>query len=220
MKTTKLLAILFLLCAFSAGTFSQSILLRGGMNLGNAQITDAGSDDISTQSFTGYQFGILGEIGSEIVALETGVLFSNKGVKTDGSYFFDLVQVDQQYSLNYLEVPIHAKVSFGPENFKIFASAGPYIGFGLNGKAKYETEVGGVTEEETEDIEFGSDEDEDDLKRFDYGLNVSAGIEIDRFQLGATYGYGLANLAIDPEDDERFSNRVLQIHLSYKIIDR
>ena len=201
-----------------AGTMiSQTVNFRGGLNLSNAQVVLG--DDVETDNLTSFQVGILAEMGEGPIGLETGLLYSGKGFKTDQSVFFGSIEADQTYRMNYLEIPVNAKFSFGGENVNFYVAAGPYLGLALNGTATYQTEVGGVISEETEDLEFGSDENEDDLKRWDYGLNVGAGIQVDRFHLGATYGYGLANLLIDPNEDDKLNNRVLQIHLGVSLIN-
>jgi len=75
----------------------------------------------------------------------------------------------------------------------------------------------GNSETEKEDINWGSDEDEDDLKRFDFGLSLGAGVELDAFQIGLSYGMGLANISPYTGNGMKTNNRVLAITGSYRI---
>lgn len=58
---------------------------------------------------------------------------------------------------------------------------GPYLGYGLSGKMESSYKIfyeGDLFESESEsyDVDWGNDEDEDMLKRLDYGLTFGAGI--------------------------------------------
>ena len=74
--------------------------------------------------------------------------------------------------------------SYFDQIVKIYFNFGPYIGFALSGKI--ESSFGGTTEEE--DIDWGSDPDNDMLKRFDFGGLAGAGVEIKSIQFMISYG--------------------------------
>jgi hypothetical protein len=124
-------------------------------------------------------------------------------------------------TLNYLEIPILAKYSFGGET-KIYAVAGPSVGIGLGGKFKYDNE----TTESYDDFEetysnsgkgkikFGEASENyegDDLfidNRIDFGIQVGAGILIaHKIILEARYGLGLSSLY---DSEYEVKNRVFQ----------
>ena len=47
----------------------------------------------------------------------------------------------------------------------------------------------------------------DRLKRFDFGLNGLAGIEVDRFSIGVNYGYGLTKITSTQTDNSNDKNK-------------
>ena len=69
---------------------------------------------------------------------------------------------------------------------------------------------------ETEDVEIGS-ADTDNIKPFDFGLQAGAGIEFNSFQVGVSYGLGLANISSYTDNGSKISNRVLGISLGYRL---
>jgi hypothetical protein len=100
--------------------------------------------------------------------IRIGVMYSPKGMRWE---------VDNDNSLkatlNYIEVPVLAKIKIGP----VYALGGAYGAYALNGKSKF-TAAGIETKT---DIDFDADE----IKRFDYGL---------KFGLGAQAGLGPIHL--------------------------
>jgi opacity protein-like surface antigen len=136
---------------------------------------------------------------------ETGLGLSQKGFKTsyEGS--------TGTYRVNYLDIPLTIKKSLGD---KIFVQAGPYLGFAVSGTSK------GKSDGETTDspIDLGSDKEDDDQKRLDFGLTFGAGAMVtDKIQVGLSYGLGLANVATDTEGGYKETNQVIGITLGYSL---
>lgn len=212
MKTMKIITFFLFLSAFASSSIAQSITVRGGLNFSNPSVMINGNDIEQVETLTGFHAGILGELGSEMLALEVGLLYSQKGYTSDRAI---PVFQDQQrnVTMNYLEIPINGKVKFGPENARLYVAAGPYVGFALNGTIEEDGPLGNSDN----DINFGNEE-ADDFKPLDYGLNFGIGVEVSRFQLGATYGLGLANIDTSNDDDDSYKNNVIQVHLGYRIV--
>jgi len=186
-KTILIYVLSFLLLPVSA----QRIGIKAGLMLANAQY-EYSSTSISTSNLVGLQAGLIGEIPiSDKMFFNSGLLFSQKGTK------LSIMGIEADFPVNYLEIPLNLAYKHDLETAKIFAQVGPYIGIGLSAKMK------AAGEEET--IEFGSEFDE--MKPVDLGLNVGAGIEINKVQLGVNYGLGFTNLSNDP--DEVMKNGVL-----------
>jgi hypothetical protein len=200
-------------------SFAQTFRAKAGLNLSN--ILD--KDDSETYSTDykmqpGFNVGATAEFPlNEMFSVETGLYFLTKGYKfsDSGSEFGYEWKEEENVNLYYLDIPITGKASFDAGGAKIFGVLGPYIGIGLSGKAKYEYTFGGDSESGSEDIEWGSGED-DHLKRFDFGLTAGAGAEIKSFQIIVSYSYGLANISADTEGGYKVNNRVLGISLGYK----
>jgi hypothetical protein len=87
---------------------------------------------------------------------------------------------------------------------------------GLSGGSKLETTYGGNTESDTEAVNWGSDAENDDFKRLDFGLVAGAGVEINSILIGVSYGYGLANISSYTADGTRVSNRILSVSAGYR----
>ena len=116
-------------------------------------------------------------------------------------------------TLNYLEIPILGVLSKDFGKFKAFLKAGPYIGVGLTGNYKMESEYLGMIESEEEKVKW----DDDDFKRLDYGLLFGTGLEYNSFSLGCSYGLGLANFSQYSEEGDMIKNRTLNVSLGYKL---
>lgn len=218
MNTMKKYSMIILISLFSLNTMAQSFVLRGGFNLASIKISDADDDQtMNTKSHTGFNFGAFADFPiNDFLSVETGLAFTKKGVnmvlEEDGYSFTNKV------NLNYLSIPIalRAKKELG-DNTSLYGSFGPYLAFGLSGKTKMTMEYQGQTEEgDSESIIWGSDPDEAQLKRFDFGLTFGAGVEFNSILLGLSYDLGLSNISAYQEDGAGLKNRVFSINVGYR----
>lgn len=210
------------LIAFTMATnelFAQNFGLKGGLNLSTMLIKD---DDTYIDDFKmkpGFNIGATAEFPlAEMISFETGLLLSTKGFKIseEETFMGETIEMEGKMNLLYLDIPLTAKATFDLGGAKIYGVFGPYLGIGLIGKIKSETTYDGETETDEEDIEWGSDEDESDLKRLDFGLTMGAGVEINFIQIGLTYGLGLANISPYTDGGSKINNRVLGLSVGYK----
>lgn len=190
----------FIVCSLlSFSIAAQNFSLRGGLNLANGTTK---SDDftLDTQSRTGFQLGLAMEApAGENLYFNTALLYSSKGYK------FSLFGAEFNAPIGYLEIPLNLEYKEDVGSVALFVEAGPYFGIGLSAKVK--------TGNSTEDIDFGSDDDE--LKRIDAGLNFGGGVELDKLRFGINYGLGLVN--IENADDATTKLRNFAIFAAYKI---
>jgi len=190
---------LTLICILSISLLTanaQKIGIKAGLSLANAQY-EYTQTSISTTNLIGVQVGLISEMPiSNEIYLNSGVLFSQKGTK------LSLLGVEIEFPINYLEIPLNLAYKYDLGSAKIFAQAGPYLGYGLSAKMK------GGGDEET--IDFGTETDQ--MKRLDFGVNFAAGLEIKIVQIGINYGLGLTNLSNDP--DELMKNGVLSFSVA------
>ena len=124
-------------------------------------------------------------------------LFSQRGAndKTSG--------VDNSLRLTYLDVPLTARFgSTSANNMHFHAFTGPQLGIKLSAKAK--------------DDFLGTEIDlDDEVKSWDFGWTVGAGVEMNRVSLDARYTLGLTN--IDNSDtDSSLKNRTFTVLLGYR----
>jgi len=100
---------------------------------------------------------------------------------------------------------------------------------GISGKNKVEGSYLGVGFNSVKDIQYSNDDpttmDYEEgagfgiIKRFDYGLNGTVGIEGKSLSLGVNYGFGLAKLqsGSNSSADDNNKHRVLSIVLGIKL---
>ena len=120
------------------------------------------------------------------------------------------------------------KAPIGGDN-RFFVGAGPYLGIGIAGKNKTEGRNILGTYNSESDIQFSNDDpstlSEEEgtgfgvIKRFDYGLNGTAGIEGKSIVLGVGYGLGLAKLQSGSNNNQDNNNkhRVLSFTVGFKL---
>ena len=194
--------------ACSNSLFSQAFGVRAGLNLANMTAKDSDdSYDDDNEMLIGLNLGVSAsfEISSGLM-FETGLGLSQKGYKISEGGFTGT------YRTNYLDIPLTVKKMFAGD--KIFVQAGPYLGFGISGKSKYKFD--GETEDEP--IDWGSDKDDDDQKRLDFGLTFGAGAMVtEKIQVGLNYGLGLANVSPYSENGYKATNNVIGITVGYSL---
>lgn len=173
--------------------FSQTIIPKAGVTL-----SKFGGSDIEDAKFNlGFTLGVGFNfpIGEGAFSLQPELNFIQKGAKyEEGDY-------SEKLKLNYLEIPILAKATFG-EVTKFYVNVGPSLGYGLNGKVKVKE---GSLEEDF-DVNFGDEVDEIE-KRMDVGLQLGAGVIIaEKIMIDLRYGLGLTSL----NEESKVKNNVLQ----------
>ncbi|TVQ69889.1 MAG: PorT family protein [Balneolaceae bacterium] len=199
-----LLTSLFLFIGMSGLSQAQGLVnfgIKGGVNIANISFDDF--DDNSSR--TGFTIGAIVDIGIPMfpVGLETGLYYSQKGTTFDISETVEgmTLTADATIKLDYLKIPVLAKVNFGPPGpFSPHFVAGPYAGFILNA----ETESSFLGETFTEDIS-------DDVESMDFGLMVGLGADLNlmvtKISIQGRYSFGLT----DVFEDDSSKNRVLSI---------
>jgi len=211
-KASKFLFIILisLLCFQS---YAQTFGIKGGLNLSNMLIeSDGETEDLKMNP--GFHIGgIIDFQFTDLLSLETGIILDTKGFKfeDEGSGY----SYKEKLNLFYLDIPVVLKVSIDVgSSVKIFGVAGPYIGVGLTGKWKSVEEYQGDEDTDEEKVDWGNTDD-DHLKRFDYGLEFGAGVEIKAFLIGVSYDLGLANISAYTDYETKIKNRVLRITVGF-----
>ncbi len=207
-----------------------SIILRGGLNLANVTISEDGRVD-DAKNLASFQAGFIGDISlGKFISLQPGLLVTGKGSKTQSGEPTDANYFKATTNPIYLEVPLNLVFKFGANDGpNFFAGAGPYIAIGIAGKNKTEGKFLGTAFSNENDIDWSDDDpttlDYEEgagfgiMKRFDYGLNGTAGIDLKKAVLSVNYGLGLAKLQSGSEssDDENNKHRVLSFTIGFKL---
>jgi hypothetical protein len=207
-KILLVLAMAVTVTALSAQGFG----LRGGVNLSNLA-GDGASDD--AKMLTGFHLGLDYEIAvAPDFYFAPGLLFSTKGFKYDETFMG--ITTENKFVLNYLEVPLNLvyKPLLGEGN--LIVAFGPYLGYGIGGKSKWEISSGGESGSGDEDISFGSG-DEDDLKALDMGANISFGYMFaGGLSVQLNTQLGLINISPSDNDDDALKNTGFGLSLGYR----
>jgi hypothetical protein len=170
---------------------------RFGINLTTIKINTNGIIS-KPETPIGIHFGAYYDIAlKRHFSIQSGFLFSSKGA----DYKIDTVS----YSLapTYIEIPVNLAYHFGSKTTKISLFAGPYSGCAIGG---YKI----VSGNEFKYLNFGSDQN-DDLKRFDFGFNFGVGVSIKGYVISAQYGIGLTN--ISSANNFKMRNKVIGISI-------
>ena len=236
---------LILLTAFVVTTTSvclaqASFGFQAGGNLAFGKVTNQYSDPLFPSSLTskpkfGFLIGVIGEIpfGSKF-AFRPELNFIQKGSKPSIFESFNGSNIEQDITLNYIELPLNVvfKANVGSGNF--FFGLGPALAFGISGKDKisYPYDPSDPDLNRTAKVNFDGKKSDDitdpkdmdlHLKRFDVGANILAGYKLGNglfFKLG--YNYGFMN--IDPNDGNKdaqdrstYKNRGFNICIGYML---
>ena len=177
-----------------------------GMNV--SKMSTAGLDNK-----IGYHVGVRAELGLPQVAnglyLDAAALISAKGAKTDAG---DLGGIN--VNATYLEIPIHVGYKYAVnDNFNVFGSFGPYVGIGLFGKTKVD-ELDYDSSHELVNTSYKYNTFGDGYKRFDMGLGLNVGVEIQqKYRISLGYDFGLLK-AFDAASENNGDDEEMEINLA------
>jgi Outer membrane protein beta-barrel domain len=218
-------AIIFL----SIYNFSEAQVLRAGVNFANVTITNDGDID-ENKMLTSFQVGFTGNLKiAPFLFFQPGILFTGKGSKTESGKTTDANYFRASSNPYYVEVPVNFVFKTPKAPVRFFAGAGPYIAIGVSGKNKVDGKFANIAFSSEKSIEWSDDDpstlDYEEgagygiLKRFDYGLNGTAGIETKNIVLAANYGFGLAKLqsGSNSSADDKNKHRVLSVTVGIKL---
>lgn len=183
---------------FAVAGFSQVKWdVKFGMNFSNATKTKDVIGD--TKALPGFNLGVGMDYGfSEKWSLQSGLMISSKGYK--------IKEQGEKFTCRpiYLDIPILAAYKFNiSDNTKFVINAGPYLAFGLGGKAK----------DDNFDLKLFKS-DEGDWKRFDLGIQYGIGLELsDRYLINLTGQNGFIS-PVDGGDDPK--NMTFTIGVGYR----
>ncbi|GAA0532143.1 outer membrane beta-barrel protein [Chitinophaga japonensis] len=223
---------LFILLAVAAGTplhAQISIGFRGGYTMADMEYKDP---------TIGYKYNGMGTPGrlkswhadfllnipvTHNFYLQPVVRYLTKGANferpDDARLSGVYLPVASSVKLHYLELPLNIvykiPLSFG----KIAIGAGPYVGYGLEGKYELGIRYNGKVVQNTEqDISFndqtGIISTNTQLRRWDAGANFMLGLELNNFvMIGANYSLGMTD--VDKSSNSTLKHRYLGLSLGF-----
>jgi hypothetical protein len=206
------------------------LYVKGGLNLANISTSSSGNVN-SSNTMTAFHAGLMFDAPlTDMFSIQTGAFVNQKGAKSN--YYANPNNQNDNYSKYsyrplYIEVPLNfvVKVPIGTDS-RVFVGVGPYAAVGVGGNYKAEVKVAGATSTVKNSITYTSDnirgtvssDDYGKTRRFDFGLNALAGVEINRFLVGAGYGLGLTKInAVSNSDDDRNKHRDIYFSIGYRL---
>jgi Outer membrane protein beta-barrel domain len=187
--------------------------ITAGATLANMKSVFVGEPEKSGSKI-GFTAGIMADIEMEKnLSFQPMLNFTQKGFKETNNSNGN--KQSAVLNLNYLELPLNIIYTVPANKHRFFIGGGPSLSMGLSGKLKYKSSA---FPDENEDIsvKFGSNEEEDDFKSFDGGINVTTGIYLNNTVLIAlNYYHGLSNLLINGNSDNSFRNRFFGLRIGY-----
>ena len=189
---------------------AQNFGFKGGYNYSsfNGEV----AKDNTLKGLSGFYVGALLELPlGDVISLQPEVIYSRQGAAWEQKKI--LGEFKKDLKLDYLNIPVMAKVNLGP----LFLQGGVQFGF-LVGKPETSSTVNGLRV--TEQV------DKDAYASFDFGVGAGLGVNLSQhFFVEARYTHSLTN-ALDPNnnslknahisDDNNFKNAVLSLGLGVK----
>lgn len=183
--------------------------VKGGINFADMKYEpqDETNGHPDTKSLQSFHIGAIMDLPiTDLFAVQPGVMLNSRGTKAEyhnenlGTYTLKVNPL-------YVDVPVNLLVTPSIGNgSKFYFGVGPYIGFGVGGKVKFDADTPLGEGQVNHDIKYGSDSN-DDLKSTDIGGNVLAGVELGNLLIGAQYGLSFTNNAPKGSDND---NKILR----------
>lgn len=203
--------------------------LKGGFNLANVSVNSNGGVD-DAKAIPSFHAGVMADIPlTSFLAVQPGLLFTGKGAKTQAGNTSDATYFRATSRPYYIEVPVNlvVKLPLQAEGSNFFVGAGPYVAMGIAGKNKADGKIFTVAFSSEEKIEYNNDPPGSGttnagfavLKRFDFGVNATAGLTLGNVMVSVNYGLGLAKLQAgsDNSADNDNKHRVLGLSLGFRL---
>lgn len=216
----------------TASSYAQSsnAFIKGGFNMANVSITNDGRID-DAKSLASFNVGIMGDVPiGGFLALQPGIMFTGKGTKTQAGQPSDATYYRATSNPYYIELPLNlvVKLPLASKSSSLFFGAGPYAAIGVAGKNKTSGKLYGVSFNSSGNIQFSNDDpttfNEQEgagfgiMRRFDFGLNGTAGLELNGLLLSVNYGYGLTKInSTESNNNDINKHRVLSFNVGFKL---
>jgi hypothetical protein len=146
--------------------------IKGGVKVGMSMSTITGDNTTDAASKIGLAGGGFVNIGIGTLSIQPELLYVQKGAQDKNNSKF-------KYMLDYIEIPVLLKASFGTTSTKPSIFVGPAIGILMTSKFT----------DGTTDVD-----NKDNTNSMDLGLVVGAGVDISKITVDLRYELGLSNI--------------------------
>lgn len=198
-----------------AQAHAQKFGFKGGYNY--SSLNGEVAKDNTLKGLNGFYVGALMELPiGDVLALQPEIIYSRQGAAWEYEYdalFLGKGVLKSDLRLDYLNIPVMAKVNLGP----LFLQGGVQFGFLVNNPEISVSALGNRISKEL---------DKDAYAAFDFGVGAGLGINLsEHFFVEARYTHSLTN-AFDPNNNSlknlqignknNFKNAVLALGLGVK----
>lgn len=198
-----------------AQAHAQKFGFKGGYNY--SSLNGEVAKDNTLKGLNGFYVGALMELPiGDVLALQPEIIYSRQGAAWEYEYdvlFLGKGMIKSDLRLDYLNIPVMAKVNLGP----LFLQGGVQFGFLVNNPEISVSALGNRISKEL---------DKDAYAAFDFGVGAGLGINLsEHFFVEARYTHSLTN-AFDPNNNSlknlqignknNFKNAVLALGLGVK----
>ena len=220
----KKLYLFVLIAVLTAGFVQAQITLggRAGLSFTNMSVKyDGKKPDKEDRGKLkpGFQMGVTGEyvLNSEF-SVQSGLIFATQGLRYESSGDDWGLTYDTKTKMNisYLQIPINALYQMDMDDLKLVLMAGPYFGFALSGKTQTKGTYDGQPIDSGEKIEFGSKMGQ--LKRLDFGVGLSIGLQFGDIRAGIGYQFGMMNLSNFDKTSQKNNGLTLSVTYLFGIL--
>lgn len=136
------------------------------------------------------------------LSVQLGANYSMKGA---GKSYFTIgsKSAETKTTLQYVDVPILLNSRFKlSDSFNAFVNFGPYLAYGLSAKESHSENIFGIELKPNSNLfKTGRGGSGDPIfKSFDYGVQVGAGVEMNKVMIGVGTQYGLTSIYKNDKD--------------------
>lgn len=204
MKKMTIMLVVAMMAMVTTANAQLNLGVKGGLNMSNFYGDELDGENMKI----GFHVGLAADYDFTYnQAIQTGLYFTAKGAKYDGS-IGDLAG-DVTFNPMYLQLPVHYayKIDISPAT-RFVLHAGPYVAYGIGGKSKLSASTSDASGEVDGPDLFG---DNGALERFDAGLGLGVGFEFGQLLLDLGWDVGLVNISSSDNGDIKNQNAYLSV---------
>lgn len=218
-----IIVLLFISITLPAQDSPFSFIIKAGFNVSNTSLNIKDINELNQkQPKIGFNVGLMADYAfCKSFALQSGLSYTTKGAQLKGTTHWvptGETHWEETTNMGYLQLPVLAIYRIHiSDDFNVFAHAGPYFAYGVNGKITTKNRYYNLNlQDDKEKTDTFSDET---YKRFDFGLLGGLGAELNRISISFDYELGLTGLIVEELKDfgiKDFKNRNASIAIGYR----
>lgn len=216
MKKVILAAVLSLFAVGAMAQYRPSVIVSAGYQGANLNVKAGDVKMAGNKIKSGFRVGAAFDLpvvqfGAGYFSIQPGLYYSQKGTKSNTTFLNQTFE--GATTLGYIELPILANLTFGfSDAMAVFVNAGPYLAYGIHSNSTDKVNILGINGKLENDKNLFAGKN--GLKPFDAGLQVGAGLEFSRVQVGVGTQLGLVNMT--RKENSSQTNSTFFVSLGYR----